>query len=107
MTPAYEYVGSELDLFAAATHWKAYVRARVGPYLGTEVLEVGAGFGGTTQVYCKGTERRWVCLEPDSRLADRLAGSIRDGGLPGCCSAVTGTIADTAGLAPFDSILYA
>lgn len=107
MTPAYEYVGSELDLFAAATQWKAYVRARVGPYLGDEVLEVGAGFGGTTQVYCKGTERRWVCLEPDARLADRLSGSIRDGSLPRCCTAVTGTIADTTGLPPFDSILYA
>jgi SAM-dependent methyltransferase len=107
MSAPFTYVGSELDLFAAATNWKSYCRAQIGPYLGSEVLEVGAGFGGTTRVYCRGTEKRWVGVEPDPQLADRLAASIRDGSLPACCTAVTGTIADTADLPPFDSILYA
>ena len=51
---SYTYVGSELDLFAAAIHWKSYVRRQVSPHLGREVLEVGAGHGGTTRVLCDG-----------------------------------------------------
>ena len=46
MTEPYHYVGDELDLFAVATRWKAYVLERIAPYLGDEVLEVGAGLGG-------------------------------------------------------------
>src|SRR5437899_12835777 len=78
----YAYVGGELDLFAAATNWKAYFRSHLEPYLGTEVLEVGAGLGGTTRILCRGRPRRWGRLEPDRALADRLAQSIRDGTLP-------------------------
>jgi SAM-dependent methyltransferase len=106
MSATFAYVGAELDLFAAATHWKAYVRRQIAPYLGDEVVEVGAGFGGTTRVYCRGTERRWVGVEPDPKLADRFAESIHDGSLPGCCSIVTGTVADAADLPPFDTALY-
>ena len=50
MTTCYAYVGGELDLFAAATRWKSYFRSHLEPYVGSEVLEVGAGLGGTTQV---------------------------------------------------------
>ena len=106
MTAPFAYVGSELDLFATATNWKAYCRGHIRPYLGQAVLEVGAGFGGTTRVHCRGTERRWVCLEPDAGLAERLGNSIRDGSLPACCTAVTGTIAEAVDLGPFDTVLY-
>ena len=61
MTSApYHYVGDELDLFSEARRWKAYFRRRILPYLGAEVLEVGAGLGGTTRALCRGTEARWV-----------------------------------------------
>src|SRR5262249_55712173 len=65
----YTYVGSELDLFATATTWKAYVRRRLEPYLGREVLEVGAGQGGTTRFLIRPDVVLWVCLEPDPSLA--------------------------------------
>lgn len=106
MTTAYHYVGSELELFAEATRWKAYFRAQLAPYLGLDVLEVGAGLGGTTRLLCRGTERRWVCLEPDPGLADRLKTSIGDGSLPDCCRVAVGTIAEAAALGPFDTLLY-
>jgi SAM-dependent methyltransferase len=102
----YVYIGTELDLFSTAEHWKSYVRRQVRPYLGSRVLEVGAGHGGTTRILCDGSASRWVCLEPDSTLADRLIASISDGELPDCCKARIGTLADFADGDSFDTILY-
>jgi hypothetical protein len=103
---SFTYVGGELDLFAAATNWKAYFRSHLELYLGREVLEVGAGLGGTTRLLCRGRERRWVCLEPDAGLAERLAESIRDGELPPICEGVIGTVEQIEGRAEFDTLLY-
>ena len=82
MTSGFTYVGSELDLFSEAKNWKSYFRDQLSPYLGEDVLEVGAGLGGTTRVLCRGDERHWVCLEPDASLAARLERDIRSGSLP-------------------------
>ncbi len=103
----YTYEGSELDLFADAKVWKANLRDQLDPFLGPEVLEVGAGFGGTTRFFCNGKHERWTCLEPDPGLASRLSSSIEEGSLPGCCRARVGTTADLAGEDDrFDTILY-
>jgi SAM-dependent methyltransferase len=102
----YTYVGTELDLFAAAERWKAYVRRQVSPYLGRQVLEVGAGHGGTTRVLCDGAAERWLCLEPDSSLADRLIAAISASELPDCCEPRIGTLADLDEDEQFDTILY-
>jgi protein-L-isoaspartate O-methyltransferase len=106
MTP-YHYSGSELDLFAVATHWKAYLRSQLQPYLGKEVLEVGAGIGSTTRVLCSEDAERWICLEPDPALAAQLTRLLRNGGLPAICQVVIGTLGqDIVKLQPFDTILY-
>jgi SAM-dependent methyltransferase len=102
----YTYVGSELDLFATATTWKGYVRRRVEPYLGREVLEVGAGQGGTTRVLIRPDTVRWVCLEPDPILAAKLAESIAARELPAACRVVVGTVASVENQASFDTLLY-
>src|SRR5580704_6767526 len=86
--------GSELDLFAAATNWKNYFRSHITPYLGETVLEVGAGFGGTTRVLFNERCKRWVCLEPDAALFGRLKEGVAGGELPDCCEPVLGTIAE-------------
>jgi SAM-dependent methyltransferase len=103
---SFVYVGTELDLFATAKRWKAYVRRQVRPYLGRQVLEVGAGHGGTTRELCGDGPGRWVCLEPDRSLADRLIVSIAAGELPDCCEARIGTLADLDESDRFDTILY-
>ena len=84
---SYVYVGTELDLFATADRWKSYVRRRIQIFLGRQVLEVGAGTGGTTPVLCDDGPDRWICLEPDSSLGDRLIAAIHEGELPDCCEA--------------------
>jgi SAM-dependent methyltransferase len=103
---SYVYVGTELDLFAVAVHWKSYVRGQVQRFLGRAVLEVGAGYGGTTRVLCQGQADRWVCLEPDRSLADRLIAAVGAGMLQDSCRVRIGTIVDLGARDRFDTILY-
>jgi hypothetical protein len=70
--PSFQYMGSELEIFAHASHWKSYVQYKLRPYLVGDILEVGAGIGGTTQALNDGTQGRWVCLEPDSEFAKKI-----------------------------------
>ena len=102
----FAYVGSELELFAHATNWKSYFASRIRPHLGEEVLEVGAGLGGTTRILCKQPHKRWICLEPDGQLVTTLQSAISSQELPPCCQARTGTLTDLADDELFDSMLY-
>lgn len=104
--PDYAYIGSELDLFAHAKNWKTYWAALVTPYLGREVLDVGAGIGSTAQNLRLHTAQRWIELEPDDAMAQRIRGAIREGSLPSSMEVVTGTSRDLAPGDLFDSILY-
>ncbi|MFZ0678151.1 class I SAM-dependent methyltransferase [Candidatus Binatus sp.] len=100
----FAYVGSELNLFAGATTWKSYVHFHLRPYLSGDILEVGAGIGASTATFNDGTQRRWVCLEPDRDLADRIKSD-----LPAQltnCEVVVGTLSDLGPGDQFDSILY-
>jgi SAM-dependent methyltransferase len=100
----FAYVGSELDMFACATTWKSYVRSHLRPYLSGDILEVGAGIGAATATFNDGTQRRWVCLEPDRALAQR----IKPGISPALtnCEVITGTVSDLGPKELFDGILY-
>lgn len=100
------YIGSELELFREAHNWKAYWSLLIRAYIGNEVLEVGAGIGGTTEVLCKGNQRRWVCLEPDPMLADILNSSIIKGCFSESCEVKIGTLLDLDREELFDSIIY-
>jgi hypothetical protein len=106
MTSDFAYVGTELDLFARAINWKRYLQRQIRPYLGRDVLEVGAGFGASTSHLCCGRHDRWLCLEPDPALARRLEASISAGDLPPCCKVEVGTIGNRHAEQPFDTALY-
>jgi SAM-dependent methyltransferase len=101
----FSYVGSELELFARARNWKAYWVEQVRPFISGDVLEVGAGLGANTRLLDSGVPRRWVCLEPDARLADRLlALPGRDAG--GRYTVVCGTLRDIGSEQRFDTVIY-
>ena len=102
----YSYVGTELELFSAATVWKSYFRRLIDPFLGADVLEVGAGMGGTTKLLCSPRQEAWTCLEPDPELACALSQSIERGELPGSCRVVTGTLEQMPPASVFDTLLY-
>jgi 2-polyprenyl-3-methyl-5-hydroxy-6-metoxy-1,4-benzoquinol methylase len=100
------YVGGELEIFADAIHWKDYVRSQVAPFLGPRVLEVGAGLGGTTRVFCRGDHDAWVLLEPDPQLAAQAEQLCLSEQLPACCQVRIGTTSDLPVGEAFDAILY-
>ena len=99
-----EYIGTELELFAAARNWKRYLRDRISPHLGGDVLEVGAGIGATTRALSSGRETSWTCLEPDPSLSATLRQAVAD--LPVAPRVVTGTLNDLPAADRFDAILY-
>lgn len=98
----FSYQGRELDVFAAALHWKAYWASRIGRWVRGDVLEVGAGLGANTTLLQNSRVRSWRCIEPDPQLAAQLAGAVAH--LP-VCSVSAGTIASVAE-SRFDAILY-
>jgi SAM-dependent methyltransferase len=101
-----EYQGKELELFDHARNWKMYFGSFMKPFLKGDVLEVGAGTGGTTKVLCDGNQLSWTCLEPDERQLLQIRSLIDDKRLPYYCKAVGGTIADATLQKAYDTILY-
>ncbi len=103
----YTYIGSELDVFALATNWKAYYRKHIESYIGGEVLEVGAGIGATTLTLNRGGHTRWLCLEPDPALASQTSRLVESGELPAGCEVRVGTVGELeAHEETFDTVLY-
>jgi len=95
----YNYIGSELDLFAKATRLKSYWRSFLASAISGDVLEVGAGIGSNTGVLSGLPVKSWTCLEPDGQLCARipreLAGTI-----------IHGSIADLPAIPSYDTIVY-
>ncbi len=108
MTTAAErpYGGQELELFASATNWKGYVKAQIREYLTGDVLEIGAGIGGTTLALHDGTARRWICLEPDAAQAHRLRARFIETQSSCTPGVIVGSLRALAGRPAFDCILY-
>jgi SAM-dependent methyltransferase len=99
---AEQYVGTELELFSAATRWKAYFARSLAPFVRGDVLEVGAGIGSNIRGLHGPGVRSWHGLEPDPALAARARQVIS--GLPG--ARITVGTTETPGLGDYDSILY-
>jgi hypothetical protein len=76
MTSSSAYVGTELHLFREAQNWKRYLGRQLTPYLRGDVLEIGAGIGGTTRVLHDPLCKSWTCLEPDPSLTAQLASEV-------------------------------
>lgn len=105
-SPDMHYVGGELEIFSHALNWKAYWISKLRPYLTGSVLEVGAGIGANTRLLMNGESHRWVCLEPDAKLADQLRHSFVTE--PSCsdCEVWIGTVGSIVAGESFDTILY-
>ena len=108
MSESQTYAGSELELFAEASQWKSYWGKLLNPYLCGSVLEVGAGNGTNASFLVPEASRvnRWVCVEPDSSLAEK----IRDRQLKipqgNAIEVRTGTIECVSKDELFDVVLY-
>jgi SAM-dependent methyltransferase len=100
------YRGEELDLFRHATNWKRYYSTRLRPFIAGDVLEVGAGIGGTSRFLCNPSVSTWTCLEPDQALLEQLQTARRSSPLPVPSPVIAGTVADLEPVEAFDTILY-
>ncbi len=96
-TAEFQYIGSELTLFANARNWKAYWRSVIAPFVHGEVLEAGAGMGANTQLLLELPHSRWTALEPDAALSAQIAGADE---------VLTGTLDGLPQERRFDTILY-
>ena len=100
------YVGSELELFQNATHWKSYYARAIRSYVIGDVLEVGAGLGGTSRFLCDGRQRSWTSVEPDAALLRQLEERLAADPLPCPVRAMCGNVESLAADERFDAILY-
>ncbi len=66
------YVGDELGLFREARTWKAYYAAFLRRWIRGDVIEVGAGIGGTTPFLINDAVDSWICVEPDPAFREEL-----------------------------------
>lgn len=100
------YPGGELELFARAHNWKSYLHAEIRPFLGRDVLEVGAGLGATTQALADPAASRWLCVEPDPALTAQLRERLA--ALPGPIhyDVHSGSLRQLPADAAFDTVLY-
>jgi SAM-dependent methyltransferase len=100
-----DYVGGELELFAAAGNWKRYVGRVLRPFVGAKVLEVGAGIGSNTAYLSSAAVREWTSLEPDPGMARRIAEGVAAGELPRA-RVICGTTDKLGDDERFDTIFY-
>ena len=100
------YIGNELELFDKAKNWKRYYGNIIKPLLTGDVMEVGAGIGATTRSLCNGSQKKWICLEPDAALASQIIAMQQKKELPECCELRIGTLADQNQSELFDAVIY-
>lgn len=106
MTDSSKYIGDELALFENAHNWKKYYGNIIKPFLKGRVLEVGAGIGATTLHLCDGSQKEWVCLEPDPALGKRIPELINEKKLHPYCEYINGTLDIIPAERKFNAIIY-
>jgi SAM-dependent methyltransferase len=102
----HSYIGSELELFAAATNWKTYFSSALAPFIGARVLEIGAGIGSNIPFLHSPAVRQWTSVEPDPDLARRITERIIIGELPETCRVLVGTIESIEEASRFNTVFY-
>ena len=108
MKQDFKYIGKELEISELAVNWKKYFSQQFRGYIKGNVLEAGAGIGGTTgMLYANGNQiSTWTCLEPDEALIGFIDTKIKEGSLPKNCTTKNGFIDSFDVSIQFDTIIY-
>lgn len=102
----YKYTGNELDIFEQATNWKSYWSGLIQPHMGKCILEVGAGIGATSTLFCNSIYERWVSLEPDKVLCKKIWDKMQLGNISNVTDIKNCEITHLSKNELFDTILY-
>ena len=105
-THAYEYEGSELQLFKNAVQWKAYWASRVRSFVHGRVMEVGAGIGSNIPYYMNDRVTELLAVEPDGRLCELLTAKMSAAYPQLSVGSLHGTLSDVEQESRWNSILY-
>ncbi len=103
---SFSYSGNELGNFSSAINWKAYWSNECIPFLGDEVLELGAGIGATIMALNHKQYRKWVAVEPDKAMCSVLEKINANGEFGSGFKVINGTSATLSADNTFDTILY-
>lgn len=103
---AFSYSGNELEAFSAATNWKSYWSSQIAPYVGKQILELGAGIGATAIALNQRNYDHWLALEPDKIMCDTIETNLVHGKFPSGYKIRHGTSATLTKDELFDTILY-
>lgn len=101
-----DYIGSELEVFKEAVVWKRYWSSKLVPFVGENVVEVGAGLGSNTAFLNDGTAKSWVCLEPDRKMAESIREAAATSTLPRNVVVDCGTLTNFTSTIRPDTIVY-
>lgn len=71
--PGGDYPGHDLDAMAAADRYSRQIVRAFAPYLGGNVVEVGAGIGNISVILLEGRPLRLDVIEPDAHMFARLS----------------------------------
>lgn len=103
---SFSYPGEELEIFAGASNWKSYWASKLRSSIRGEVIEVGAGLGGSTKFLVNDDCSKWICLDPDPGMVRQLEARIASGDLPARCEARVGILSDLSAETQADTIVY-
>ena len=102
-----KYIGNELEVFSHAKNWKKYWSEKVRPYIGKNVLEVGAGIGTNTLNFINDDKiQKWVCVEPDLQLSRQIETNLKHEKGFSKVQIVPGFLSNYHTDIKFDSIMY-
>lgn len=102
----FSYSGDELESFEAAVNWKAYWSGQITPFIGHDVLELGAGLGATARTLAAHPVRRWLGLEPDPAMCDVVRQRVGTMPFPAGYEIRCGTSEALDSTERFDTVLY-
>jgi glycosyltransferase involved in cell wall biosynthesis/precorrin-6B methylase 2 len=95
----------ELELLASTPVSTRIIVNTLSPFIGEEVLEVGAGLGLITQMLVD-DGKKVTALEPDAGLFSRFSENLKSSGANGYCMTLNEYLGTVAPDASFDTILY-
>jgi len=95
----------ELELLSSTPVSTSAIVDTLEPYIGQNVLEVGAGLGLITKKLAK-SHKAVVSLEPDRKLFDQFTENISESNVTGLCMTIQDYLSSSDFIGKFDSVLY-
>ena len=78
MSDSVGYVGKDLEAMSFAVNYHRWILASFAPYLGTRVVEVGAGTGSFSELLCERRPQSLSLVEPSSSMFAQLSEHARE-----------------------------